>query len=126
MPGEHAHLGQAEHNLNFFAAIDRKSFSDWAATVLFYAALHYVDAYLFCVLGVHPSGHGDRDAYVNRVADLKPVRDDYRELKDCCHNARYRPPTRFSETDLAELKDINLAAILNAVKPHLTPPPSKP
>lgn len=123
MPVESAHVGQAEHNLKCFDSLDKKVFSDWAATTLFYSAIHYVDAYLARVLSVHPGGHGDRDTYVNRMADLSKVRSDYRELKDYCHNARYRPPTRYSEAELGDMRT-NLEAVIVAVTPHLTPPPS--
>src|SRR5437762_2448334 len=45
MPGTQDHLDQAQHNEQFFAKIDPSVNGDWAVTVLFYAALHYVDAY---------------------------------------------------------------------------------
>lgn len=124
MPSENAHLGQAEHNLALYDGLDRKKYSDWASTVLFYSALHYVDAYLARNLGVHPNGHADRDKYINTVVALKAARNDYRELKDYCHNARYAPPTRYDEAALQDMKDLNLNAVIKAVTPHLSPPPS--
>lgn len=120
MPGTNAHLGQAEHNLNLFAALDVEKYSDWAATVLFYTALHYVDAYLAKTISYDPDGHSARDKAIERTATLRSIRSNYRSLKDSCHNARYLPPTRYKRDELLALKDDDLAPIIAALTPHLT------
>lgn len=122
MAGVHAHLGQAEHNLKLYEGLDRKVFSDWAATVLFYSALHYVDAFIFQQLKTNPSGHSNRDQYLNKVTQLKALRPDYRILKDNCHNARYMPPTRFSEKELGDMKTDNLGKIMRELREFVEQP----
>jgi len=116
MPGVNAHLGQAEHNLKLYDQLDKKSFSDWAATALFYSALHYVDAFIFKTLNANPSGHANRDQYLNRIAELKKIRPAYRTLKDSCHNARYVPPTRFTAEELTEMRHNDLESIVTQLK----------
>ena len=48
MPNRSAHLAQAEHNETLYSHLDQSAptYADWQVTSLFYAALHYVDAYL--------------------------------------------------------------------------------
>jgi hypothetical protein len=48
MPEASAHIAKAEHNEKFAAVIRGLSteFLDWVVTAYFYAALHYLEAYL--------------------------------------------------------------------------------
>ncbi len=74
MPSKARHVQQALHNYAVYDYLNAspQATTDWQITVLFYAALHYVDAYLDNV-GVHPRSHEDRDAYVSVLADLRHV-----------------------------------------------------
>ena len=112
MPDTVAHREQAEHNLRMYDSMDRSAYSDWAATVLFYAALHYVDAFLARKLHYHPRGHADRDKLLHTVHALKKIRVEYRELKDCSHNARYSPPYRPAPRELNQLRTLNIPAVV--------------
>ena len=58
-------------------------------TIIFYAALHYVDAIL-AVSGVHPDNHTQRDDAIGTNATLLTVRPEYRVLETLSQNARYR------------------------------------
>ena len=55
--------------------------------VLFYAALHYIEAYL--APNVHLKSHESRDGYINRDAHLRSIAKEYFHLKFFGYNARY-------------------------------------
>ena len=122
MPSKNAHLGQAEHNAELYGVLDRTRFSDWAATLLFYECLQYVDAFLAAQPpsphGMHPGKHEDRDNAVNRIKELRPIYADYRDLKDGSRNARYNPPTRYSAAELADF-EADRDRIKSALRPHI-------
>ena len=61
---------------------------DWALVILFYAALHYVEAYLATV-GQHLRNHAARDSFVGRDARLRAIFSEYQDLKYYGYNARY-------------------------------------
>lgn len=61
---------------------------DWALVILFYAALHYVEAYLATV-GQHQRSHTTRDNVVARDPNLKKIFSEYQDLKFYGNNARY-------------------------------------
>ena len=112
MPDAATHREQAEHNLRMSDSMDRAAYGDWAATVLFYAALHYVDSFLARTLNYHPSNHADRDKQIHTIHPLRKIRVEYRELKDSSHNARYSPPHRPNQRELNQLRTINVKAVV--------------
>jgi hypothetical protein len=59
------HKLQAEHNRRFLETIDREGFPDWAATVIFYTALHLVQM-LFRTKGDVGGSHYRRNATLRR------------------------------------------------------------
>lgn len=83
MPSRDEHLNRAQENEAFITSLDlSKSINvDWAVTVLFYAALHYIDAYL-AVQSVHPYDHSARDNKISTNGSLNEIYNDYRRLKD--------------------------------------------
>lgn len=89
MPGVQVHLDQAGHNETFFSRIDVGSFSDWAVTVLFYSALHYIDAYLAARGHYDPGGHDVRDDLIRSDPNVRPVYNWYARLKSFSRSARY-------------------------------------
>lgn len=80
--------------------------------MLFYSALHYIDAYL-SGKGLHPSDHKVRDDEIANNGCLSDIFKDYRRLKDLSRAARYEiaefPPEKL---DLAQSK-------LERIKQHL-------
>lgn len=56
--------------------------------MLFYSALHYVDAFL-AGKNMHPRDHDARDAEIENNGTLSPIYKDYRALKDKSKAARY-------------------------------------
>jgi len=64
MPSQTAHLNQARANEDLARELSARETSpthiSWAAVVLFYTALHLVDAYL-AQRGTNPATHAERD-----------------------------------------------------------------
>ncbi len=90
MPDRRNHLRQAGHNEKFINhfELDSTIFLDWVVTGIFYSALHYVEAYL-ATKDIHLRKHKARDAYFQKLSDLKRIYRDYRTLKDDSEGARY-------------------------------------
>lgn len=111
MPARDDHLNQARHNAHFYTTVDKSAFKDWAITVLFYTGLHYIDAFLAQRANLHPPIHKARDNMVTTVAELRPIASDYFALKNGSFNARYMPPTRFTDKNVFDLESRHLARI---------------
>jgi|SRR5437588_7144302 len=62
---------------------------EWAITIKFYAALHYVQAYFVSRTGRAPVSHEHRSTAILRDPMISGAYDDYRELKDISREARY-------------------------------------
>ena len=108
------HLEQAEHNEFFVSQIDNPFF-DWKLTGIFYSALQYVDAYL-ATQGVHPTNHPNRTQSIETDPKLKPIRRDYRDLKNESRTARYEPPSIFNQNDV-NIAQRRLDSIKKAILP---------
>ena len=77
----------------------------WAVVCVFYAGVHYINAYLKRRTGVVPKNHGDRETCVGLRMD-EPVHDALRDLKTACDDTRYKladPTGPEYEESLAEL-----------------------
>lgn len=86
------HLFKAESNDRFLNSFDLYSgdFLDWAVVVIFYTALHYVDAYLATRGYVEiTGGHRGRNLLVSQ--HLEPIESAYMNLYWAGRNARYIP-----------------------------------
>ncbi len=94
--------------------VDTTKFLDWAVTSIFYAGMHYIEAY-FATRGVHSSDHRTRDSSVLRDPDLRPLYRDFNELKNHSINARYYM-VPFVPSDVQKLKEC-----LASIKDRLTP-----
>jgi hypothetical protein len=115
MPRLQQHLQKAAHNEAFVASLDLTTtpYLDWAVTGLFYAALHYVEAF-FATKGIHSVDHRARDSDIRRSPELKTLFVPYNELKNHSINARYMT-TRFTAADI-----VNLRPELDAIKQHIS------
>ncbi len=117
MPTKNEHLQKAEGNEAFAAVIepDNQTAIDWTLVVLFYAAIHYVEAYLEKHWAMHLRSHTTRDKYIGKEANLKQIFFPYEHLKFYGYNARYEV-SAFTTTDTeAAVKD------LAKIKNHITP-----
>lgn len=84
------HYQQAQHNEQLSEFLNNTPYADWRATCLFYAALHYVQAYF--VSRNPPQSyvlHSTRDTAVQSDPHIGRIWNDYRSLKDSTRKARY-------------------------------------
>jgi hypothetical protein len=89
MPAESEHIRKADHNEALYEELATAGrYVDWETTVLFYAALHYVDAWL-SRSGVHPYSHVQRRSLVSRDPVLHRIYGHYARLDDRSRDARY-------------------------------------
>ena len=118
MPTQGEHLKQAEHNETLYAYLDSMSptYTDWQVTCLFYAALHYVDAYLDTQGIPRPKGHPIRNSRV--LQHLSGIYDDYYELYERSRDARY-DLIGFSAEDVANLRAQRFARIRTHIRTSL-------
>ena len=117
MPTEKQHLQQAAHNEKFFYDYDlvNSPYIDWSVVVLFYAALHYVEAFFAKQSpAIHCTRHPERDREVNRL--LSPLYADYRDLKNDSVEARYKMK-KFSADDVIR----HVVPSFDSIKNHLAP-----
>lgn len=83
------HLKQWKHNRQFARTIDRK-YRDWQVNVVFYTALHLVDAAL-ASLGVNVTDHSERNQQVRTNGTFAAVRRQYLDLYRISRVTRYDP-----------------------------------
>jgi hypothetical protein len=119
VPTRDEHVKKAEDNETFVATIQPNSQAeiDWTLVILFYAAVHYVEAYLFKYWGQHVRSHTTRDKYFGKEASLKKIFSSYSHLKFYGYNARYEV-SGFTKTDAQDAAK-DLAAIKSVLIPLL-------
>jgi hypothetical protein len=92
------YLDQAAHNAGLAAYLrtNKTDYLDWAATCLFYSAVHYVNAFLAYSGKSIPRRHTSSDPanpgrtnIVQQDSVLRSVYHDYRHLDDESRDARY-------------------------------------
>ena len=90
MPQPSEHILQAEKNERLYDNLVGTEFNDWAVVSLFYAALHYVDAYFTQRAGASPSNHTARNKLIVMTTELTDIETHYRELYARSLDARYK------------------------------------
>lgn len=113
MPTEPQHLIQARHNEDFVQhLINTSRFSDWAATGIFYAAVHYVEAAFDARLNsFHTFSHAVREYNLDRVLPDPKLRLRHHRLKRASMLARYLAGTVSSGAPQAASSFFNAARI---------------
>jgi type IV secretory pathway VirB3-like protein len=117
VPTKEEHKAKAVHNETFVATL-KDPYWDWAVTGMFYAAVHYVMAYL-ATQGIHPVLHHVRNSHIHRDPKLNSIYIDYRELQNNSEDARYMervPATAFTQQDVTRL-----TVCLNKIKQIILP-----
>jgi hypothetical protein len=115
------HLQQWQHNRRFVRSI-APQFRDWQINVIFYTALHAVDAAL-AHLGVQVSDHSNRNEQVKTNLSFAAVRSQYMDLYRISRITRYDPdpdswlPERY--LDVNDLVENLLKPIENGITPLL-------
>ena len=90
------HIKKAQRNEDFFQSNNLRdsTFNEWGVVVLFYSAVHYVDAVLAREVRLHPEfqqpqNHEARNTGVARSLALQDIYADYKLLYDRSLDARY-------------------------------------
>ena len=124
------YVQQAAHNaaLAGYLRANKIEYLDWAATCLFYAAVHYVNAYLikFNIViprrhrGSEPKNKPGRLNIVQQDSTLKTIYSNYRHLDDESRDARYelkKPSSddydKFLVGQLQKIKDYIVPKVTN-------------
>jgi hypothetical protein len=111
VPSKNQHLEIAQHNEQFFTALNLSSgpARGWASTAAFYAALHYVEAF-FGTKAKHSADHRTRDNNMVQHTETMTIYDQFCELKNISTRARYygRYPSEaeFNAQVLSALRDV--------------------
>ena len=90
--------------------------------ILFYAAVHYVNAYLWEQYHVSPANHGERTHGVHHDSAINACRVEYDRLRDQGFVARYDELANISERGARDLLDVNLRAVEATVMQALGQP----
>lgn len=100
MSDKETHLARAASN-EVLAGTLTDPYWHWAVTVVFYAVVHYIEAYFSTLIPPKHSGHhGHRDSDIRRDSVLAPAYRDYMHMKDDSENARYEPHIPFDANHL--------------------------
>lgn len=83
---------------------------EWVAVMAFYAAVHYLNAYIWEQEGKNLY-HPDRKKYVNAHQPLAGIRAEYAQLADEGWKARYTPGYRLQRQAAEDLVTHDIAAI---------------
>jgi len=97
----------------------RPASSRWAAVAAFYAAVHYVNAYLREHLEIEPSNHTERSRFISSVSGLRSCRSHYVRLEAAAFDARYVAGSRIGPEEARELIDHHLETVRATVLPLL-------
>jgi hypothetical protein len=98
------HLASAQRFDTFLSAIPSQ-YAEWKVIVLFYSALHYVEAFLV-TRSVAYRDHTYRDLAMEREPETQPIRATYNRLKKAAHEARYEG-TVFRPGDVGEFQKMH-------------------
>ena len=101
-PQTQAHLARAERNRAVAQALVdpqrtvqvQPPAAEWACVVAFYAAVHYVNAYLWERWNHEPHDHAVRRGFLVREPRTHGILGAYDMLADLSWNARYQPAFR--------------------------------
>ena len=95
---------------------------EWVAVILFYSAVHYVNAYLWERYHVNPTNHGERTYGVHHDLATNSCRVEYDRLRDQGFVARYDERLDISEQQARDLLEVDLRAVEAAVMQALGHP----
>jgi hypothetical protein len=93
--------------------------TEWSVVVGFYAAVHYVNAFLWERLDYEPKSHQDRSRLVNLTAELRPIASSYTLLLDYAYKARYEPGFRLTRDDVIDVLRNDVDGIAQHIRREL-------
>jgi len=88
---------------------------EWVAVIAFYAAVHYVNAYLWEDRRLKPGSHGERRTAVQSDPRTSSCRASYRDLQDAGYRARYVETFTLSHQRAHALLDVHLRRVETTV-----------
>ena len=92
MPDINKHLQIANHNYEVLSHLSKpnpSNYTDWCVTLIFYMALHLVQAYLAEKKNNHPTDHPTIQKIIQEDTNLKSIYMLYRHFQDDSVDARY-------------------------------------
>ncbi len=95
---------------------------EWVAVILFYSAVHSVNAYLWERYHVQPANHEERTYGVRQDSAINTCQRSYDYLKDRGFHARYNEWFSISEPDARTLLEVELRAVEATVMQALGQP----
>jgi hypothetical protein len=118
LPPKQVHLNKAADNESLATSLNplTPSAPNWAITMTFYAALHYVEAYFF-TQGADYRLHPHRDSAIQRDPKIRGIWRPYERLKDASEHARYES-IFFTDAQFQHYRP-NLESIKNVITPLL-------
>ena len=116
MPSRQQHLAKAAGNQQPALALQSGPHLDWSITVLFYAAVHLVEATL--APQMHSANHNARFANIRRHPLLRQIYFQYHELYSRSLDARYDCGS-FSVSPVQALYATEYATIKRHLQPML-------
>lgn len=119
-PTRQQHIDQANANEQLSYRLQSTD-PEWALTTLFYAALHWMSAYLGDI-GLYPTTHALRRININSRPELAQIRYRYFFLQDKSESARY-DCVRFSAQDVARIRAIYFDPLKRTLQALLDQPP---
>lgn len=118
MPTKNQHLEKSANNEALSGTLDpsQPAAIDWEITILFYVAVHYVEAY-FSLSGKHHTGHKTRYSTIVRDQYISGISKDYEDMYNYSRDARY-DSVAFTKADVQQIKP-RLERIKKTIKPLL-------
>jgi hypothetical protein len=119
LPSKDEHINKADGIVVLATSLPLKTQAeiDWSLVMFFYAAVHYVEAYL-STKGQHLRSHTTRDSYMGKDSTLKKIYAEYQDLKFYGYNARYEV-SRFTRKDVTNEAAVSFQDIKSYLEKHL-------
>jgi hypothetical protein len=104
LPTAKQHLGQATRNEKLAATLSKTEYREWTVTVIFYSAVHYIEAFL-AGHGHHCDDHAERNERIAEIPQLRTIRKEYDTLRTLSRQARYHAlPIEPDDVNVAQQK----------------------
>jgi hypothetical protein len=94
------------------------AYPEWAVTVAFYAALHWVNCYAK-QCGDAPASHEDRNQWLQRTASMRPIAREYDSLRTYATRARYHYPPPQDDIYNKSIVGTRIFTLLGKVRSHV-------
>lgn len=120
-----SHLAKARANRAYAVEVlnDEESTQaalNWAGVAAFYAAVHYINAYLWEIARLEPAHHLDRETLIGNWPILSPASQPFRRLFTYSIDIRYAPQFQITRDDLRRMIGRDLARIAHTIEQQLS------